>query len=135
MEVLFNKLIQAKYDKLIQGLDIVNYRFLYSACADDSTFCLRNIESVMEPKNTFKEFSSFFDLSPDMSKCELLVLKGVETAVCGMESIYLTKDAVKIDGISFSHNKAIQNELDCRTTIPKVVSISSMESNTVVLHQ
>ena len=70
-----------------------------------------------------------------MCKCELLVLEGVETAVCGMESIYLTKDAVNIEGISFSHNKAIQNELNFRTTIPKLVSISSMGSNTVVLHQ
>ena len=70
-----------------------------------------------------------------MSKYELLLLEGLETAVCGMENIYLTKDAVKIDGISFSYNKAIQNELNFRTTIPTVVSISSMESNAVVLHQ
>ena len=59
MEVLFNKLIQAKYNKLIQGLGIVNYRFLYSACADDSTFFLPNIESVMEPKNIFRLYLLF----------------------------------------------------------------------------
>ena len=31
--------------KKIQGLDTLNYRFLYSAYADDSTFFLRNIDS------------------------------------------------------------------------------------------
>ena len=57
-----------------------------------------------------------------MSKCEMAgieSLKGVETAVCGMKNIDLTKDAVKIIGISFSYNKAIQNELNFRATISK----------------
>ena len=45
-----------------------------------------------------------------MSKCEIASigsLKVVEITVCGMENIDLTKDAVKIIGISFSYNKAI----------------------------
>ena len=61
-----------------------------------------------------------------MSKCEIAgigSLKGVETAVCGMKNIDLTKDAVKIIGISFSYNKAIQNELNFRTTISKIQAI------------
>ena len=37
-----------------------------------------------------------------------------------MENIDLTKDAVKIIGISLSYNKAIQNELNFRTTISKI---------------
>ena len=44
MEVLFTLI---KNNEKIQGLDILNYRFLYSAYADDSTFFLRNIDSVM----------------------------------------------------------------------------------------
>ena len=39
MEVLFTLI---KNNEKIQGLDILNYRFLYSAYADDSTFFLRN---------------------------------------------------------------------------------------------
>ena len=103
---------------MIQGLDILNCRFLYSVYADDSTFFLRNIDSVIKLARSFKEFSSFSDLSPNMSKCEIAgieSLKGVETAVCGM----LYKDAVKIIGISFSYNKTIQNELNFRATISK----------------
>ena len=123
MEVLFTLI---KNNEKIQGLDILNYRFLYSAHADDSTFFLRNIDSVIELARTFKEFSSFSDLSPNMSKCEIAgigSLKGVEIAVCGMKNIDLTKDAVKIIGISFSYNKAIQNELNFRTTISKIQAV------------
>ena len=50
---------------------ILNYRFLYSAYADDPTFFLQNIDSVIELANTFKEFSSFSDLSPNMFKREI----------------------------------------------------------------
>ena len=81
---------------------------------------------MIELARTFKEFSSFSDLSPNMSKCEIAgieSLKGVEIAVCGMKNIDLTKDAVKIIGISFSYNKAIQNELNFRTTISKIQSV------------
>ena len=41
MEVLFTLI---KNNEKIQGLDILNYRFLYSAYADDSTFFLRNVD-------------------------------------------------------------------------------------------
>ena len=61
-----------------------------------------------------------------MSKCEIAgngSLKGIEIAVCGMKIINLTKDAVKIIGTSFSYNKAIQNELNFRTTISKTQTV------------
>ena len=123
MEVLFTLI---KNNEKIQGLDILNCRFLYSAYADDSTFFLRNIDAVIELARTFKEFSSFSDLSPNMSKCEIAGIRsltGVEIAVCVMKNIDLTKDAVKIIGISFSYNEASQNELNFRTTISKIQSV------------
>ena len=42
----------------------------------------------MELAKPLKEFSSFFDLIPNMSKCEIAgigSLKEAETAVCGMK--------------------------------------------------
>ena len=89
MEVLFTLI---KNNEKIQGLDILNYRFLYSDYADDSTFFLRNVDSVIEVARTFKEFSTFSDLSPNISQCEIAgirSLKAVETAVCGMKNINL----------------------------------------------
>ena len=61
-----------------------------------------------------------------MYKCEIAGIgsrKVVETAVCGMKNIDLTKDAVKIIGVSFSYNKAIQNELNFRLTISKIQAV------------
>ena len=40
-----------------------------------------------------------------------------------MKNIDLTKDAVKIIGISFSYNKVIQNELNFRSTISKIQAV------------
>ena len=74
---------------------------------------------MIELARTFKEFSSFSDLSPNMSKCEITgigIMKGLQTAVCGMKNIDLTKDTVKVIGIS----KDIQSELNLRTTISKI---------------
>ena len=50
MEVLFTL---TKNNELIQGLDVLSYRFLYSVYADDSTFFLRNIDSVKEVTRIF----------------------------------------------------------------------------------
>ena len=58
---------------------------------------------MIELARTFKEFSSFSDLSPNMSKCEIAgigSLKGVETVICDMKNIDLTKDTVKINGVN-----------------------------------
>ena len=71
---------------------------------------------------TFKDFSSFSDLNPNMPKCDIAGIgsvKGVERAACGMKNTDLTKDAVKIIGIKFSYNKDIQSELNFRTSISK----------------
>ena len=102
MEILFTVI---KNNELVQGLDILNYCFLYSAYVYDSTFFLQNIDSVKEIERTFKEILSFSDLCPNKSKCEIAVtgsLKEVETAVCGMKNIDFIKESVKIIGTSFS---------------------------------
>ena len=75
MEVLFALI---KNNEKIKGLDILNYHFLYSAYADDSTFFLQNIDSAMKLARTLKEFSSFSDLSPNMSKCEIAGIESMK---------------------------------------------------------
>ena len=58
-------------------------------------------------------FSSFSGLKPNISKCEICglgPLKGVEMAVCGMQTVDLTKDAIKILGIYFSYNINLMNQ-------------------------
>ena len=73
------------------------------------------MKSIVEKQLNFQLNRGASDLSPNMSKCEIAdigSLKEVETAVYGMKDIDLTKDAVKIIGISSSYNKAIQNKLN-----------------------
>ena len=51
-------------------------------------------------------FSSFSGLKSNISKCEICGLgrlKGVEMAVCSMQSVDLTSDAIKILGILVQH--------------------------------
>ena len=86
---------------------------MYSAYADDSTFFLKNVESIRELIKVFSVFSSFSGLKPNLSKCEIAgigLLKGVNRAVCGMKSIDLTSDSIKILGTHFSYNENIKNE-------------------------
>ena len=58
-------------------------------------------------------FSCFSGLKPNISKCEICglgPLKGVEIAVCGMQTADLTKDAMKVLGIYFSYNINLMNQ-------------------------
>ena len=110
--------------QLVQGLYILNYRFLYSAYADDSTFSLHNIDSVMGLARTFKQFSSFSDLSSNMSKCEIAVVWNCcSTTVCNMKNIVLIKESFKTTRISVAYNKTIQNELNFAKTISKIEAL------------
>ena len=110
LEVLF---ILIKNNNKIEGLEIVDHTFLYTAYADDSTFFLKNVESIRELIKVFSVFSSFSGLKPNLSKCEIAgigLLKGVNRAVCGMKSVDLKNDSVKILGTHFSYNDNIKNE-------------------------
>ena len=104
MEVLF-ALIKNKVD--IKGIVLYDRTFLFTADADDSTFFFEDISSVKILVETFKEFSCFSGLKPNITKCEIAglgPLKGVLEAVCGLETVDLTNDAIKIPGIHFSYH-------------------------------
>ena len=66
-------------------------------------FFLENKESIVELVKTFTLVSSFSGLKPNISKCKTCgigpTLKGVEMAICGMQSVDLIKDAMKTLGI------------------------------------
>ena len=101
LEVLF-ELIKNNAD--IRGITIFNHVFLYTAFADDSTFFLNDLLSVKNLIDTFKVFSLFSGLKANFSKCEIAGLgseKGVFEAVCGLKSINLTTDTIKIIGVHF----------------------------------
>ena len=124
LEVLF-ELIKNNDD--IRGITIFNHAFLYTAFADDSTFFLNDLLSVKNLIDTFTVFSLFSGLKANFSKCEIAglgSLKGVLEAVCGLKSINLTTDTIKILGVHFSYNSTLKvqnNFLDTVKSIQQVL--------------
>ena len=92
----------------MKGLNIIDHPFLYTAYVDDTKFFLETKESIEELVKIFSLFSSFLGLKLNIYKCEicgLVPLKGVKMEVCGIQSVDLTRDAIKILRIYFSYNK------------------------------
>ena len=85
--------------------------FLYTKFADDSTLFLNDLISVNNLINPFKIFSLFSGLKAIFSKCEIAglgSLKGVLEAVCGLKSINLTMDTIRVLGVHFSYNSTLK---------------------------
>ena len=100
---------------------------MYTAFTDDSTFCLNHLQSVKNLNDTFTVFSLFSGLKGNFSKFEiagLSSLKGVLEAVCGLKSINLTTNTIKILGVHFSYNSTLKvqnNFLDTVKSIQQVL--------------
>ena len=65
----------------INGLNIFENTFLYTAYADDTTFFLKEKNNVIELMKTFDIFLTFSGLKPNKSKCQIAgldALKGVK---------------------------------------------------------
>ena len=87
LEILF---ILIKNDPNIKGIEIFEYCYLYKAYADDTTFSLKDENSIVHLSEKLKLFSDFVGLKPNTTKCqvaEIGVLKEVQVAVCGMKCI------------------------------------------------
>ena len=103
-EILF---ISIRNNENIEGLSIFNNTYKLFAYADDTTFFLKNKDSVEFLLQTFKTFSMFSGLKPNASKCEICgigVKRGEKVALCGMKSTDLTLESIKILGNELSRN-------------------------------
>ena len=81
LEIVFNLI---KQNKDIHGLTFFDHTFLYTAFADDTTFFLKDKESVKKVMNVFDNFSIYFGLKPIKDKCDIDaigVLKGVSMEI------------------------------------------------------
>ena len=110
----------------IRGTTLFNYAFLYTVFADDSTFFLNNLLSVKSLIDTFKVFSLFSGLKANFSKCEIAglgSLKGILEAVCGLKSINLTTDIIKILGVHFSCNSTLKVQNNFLGTVKSIQQV------------
>ena len=87
-------------------MTIFDYKYLYSAYADNTTFSLKDIIFVKHIVDTF--FSYFSGLKPNLTKSEIAsiaILKGIQVTVCGMRCRDVNIETLKILGTHFSYNE------------------------------
>ena len=97
----------------IEGSEIFQKKFIFTAYTDDTTSFLKNIKSVINLLEIFKYFSQFSGLKPNKSKCDIAgigVLKGVKVAIYGMRCVNLHGKTIKILEIHYSYNKRLEND-------------------------
>ena len=57
-----------QFNKNIDGINIFNHEYLYTASADDATFFLKNQTSVKNALNDIESCSNFSGLGPNLDK-------------------------------------------------------------------
>ena len=120
LEILF---IRIKENSRIKGLNIFGHCYLYSICADDTTFFLKDVNFIKGLVNSFLIFSRFSGLRQNLSKYEIAgigVLKGVKVTVCGIEYVDLVLDTIKIFGTRFCYNEKLKEERNFCWTIANI---------------
>ena len=104
-------------------MNIFKHGFSYTAYADDTTFFLKDGNSIIK---LMSEFSKFSGLKPNKTKCEVAgigVLKEVQVALCGMKCVNLNHKTVKILGVHFSYNKNLEQDKNFCEHIVKMENI------------
>ena len=94
LEIAF---VMSKANQNIEPLNISSHAFLYNAYADNTTFFIRNKNSVITLLNVFDIFFVVSGLKPNKSKCEIAgtsKMKGVYVALCGLKCIILMNETV-----------------------------------------
>ena len=123
MEVFFT---MVRNNENIQGLNILGFKYLLTAYADDASYIIKNISSAIEIFNTFDKFSEFSGLRLNKSKCEFAgigVKNGVQTALLGIKNINLKEDFIRILGVYFSYNDTIYKEKNFLEVLVKMENL------------
>ena len=73
------------------------HEFLYTTYADDTTFFLKDRNSIIELMSELNTFSKFSGLKPNKTKCEIAgigVLNGIQVPLCSMKCIQIHKNFI-----------------------------------------
>ena len=117
LEILF---IPIKNDPNNKGIEIFKYCYLYTAYADDTTFFLKDENSIVHLSEKLK---------PNTTKCEVAgisVLKEVQVAICGMKCTELRNEAIKILGVYFSYNQKIKDDKNVYNIISNIQRVLNL---------
>ena len=122
LEIFF---IFVKNNPKVKGLNLFKHEFLYTAYADDTSFFLKDRNSIKELMNELNIFSNISGLKPNKTKCEIAgigVLNGIQAALCGMKCVNLNNETVKILDVHFSYNKNLEQDKKFSEHILKIES-------------
>ena len=92
---------------------------------------MKDLNSVKVNLSSLDQFYIFSGLRPNLIKCEIAgigVLKDANVALCGLKSVNLTKESIKILGVHLSYNEKPQNELNFFTTIKNTCNVMANEA-------
>ena len=123
IEIFF---IFVKNNPKVKSLNFFKHEFLYTVYADDTTFFLKDRNSIIELMNELNTFSNFSGLKPNKTKCEIAgigVLNGVQVTLCGVKCVDLNIETVKILGVDFSYNKNLEQDKKFSDHIIKIENI------------
>ena len=100
LEILF---IQIRNDKAVRGFKIGDMEIRLTAFADDSTFFVRDKQSINRILNIMKTFGTFSSLNASIEKCEVCWIgqsrfRKDRPANCKLTSL----SSIKILGVHFS---------------------------------
>ena len=113
----------------IKEIEIREHCFLDTSYADDTTFFLKDAQSIENLVEIFNTFSLFSGLKPNLTKGKISgigALKGVQVEVCGMRCIDLCNEAIKILGTYFSYNSRIKEECNFLKIVSNVQSVLNL---------
>ena len=110
LEILF---IQIRNDKAVRGFKIGDMEIRLTVFADDSTFFVRDKQSINRILNIMKTFGAFSSLNVSIEKCEVCWIgqsrfRKDRPANCKLTS--LVTSSIKILGVHFSYNKEIVDD-------------------------
>ena len=134
MEVFFQMI---RRDRSIKGVNVCGHIFNIIAYVDDATVLCNDLDSARRVKGAFDVFPKYSGLRLNESKTEICgigVKRGVDIALCGMKSVNLLTDSVKVLGVYFSYNEEISKEknfINVINKIEKVLAVWRMRSLTL----
>ena len=131
LEIIF---IFVKNNPKVKGLNIFKHEFLYTVYAIDTTFFLKERNSIIELMNELNTFSNLSGLKPNKTKCEIVgigVLIGVQVALFGTKCVNLNNGSVKMLGVHFSYNKNLEQDNFFSEHIVKIENLKIMAHETV----
>ena len=110
LEIIF---IQIRNDKAIRGFKIDDIEIRLTAFADDSTFFVRDKQSINRILNIIKTFGTFSSLNASNEKCEVCWIgqsrfRKDRPVNCKLTSFVTS--SIKILGVHFSYNKEIADD-------------------------